>query len=120
MNTSDIVITIGFAWLLASIVVGVIVGRFVAFGMGTDNRSVTMICPVDRADISIRRALNCGEIAFSSQAARAQFHATLRLALDMEVEAGGPYEVQGGWEDFEPDTRVVNPIMQEIERAKAA
>jgi hypothetical protein len=59
MSTSDIVITIGFAWLLASIVVGIVVSRAIARGMGTND----------------------------------------------------------GWEDFEPDTRVVNPIMEEIEQA---
>jgi hypothetical protein len=62
MSTSEIVITIGFVWLLASIVVGIVVGRVLAFGMGTDNRN-------------------------------------------------------DGWEDFEPDTRIDNPIMEEIEQA---
>jgi hypothetical protein len=48
----------------------------------------------DRAEIAIDRALNCGWIAFNSSTARASLHATLRIALDMEVEAGGPYPVR--------------------------
>jgi hypothetical protein len=47
----------------------------------------------DRADIAIERALNCNWISFISPTARASLHATLRIALDMEVEAGGPYPV---------------------------
>jgi hypothetical protein len=47
----------------------------------------------DRADIAIDRALNCGWISFLTPTARASLHATLRIALDMEVEAGGPYPV---------------------------
>jgi hypothetical protein len=47
----------------------------------------------DRADIAIDRALNCNWISFNSPTARASLHATLRIALDMEVEAGGPYPV---------------------------
>jgi hypothetical protein len=47
----------------------------------------------DRAEIAIDRALNCNWISFNSPTARASLHATLRIALDMEVEAGGPYPV---------------------------
>lgn len=48
----------------------------------------------DRADLAIQRALNCNWITFNTSTARAQFHATLRIALNMEVEAGGPYPVE--------------------------
>jgi hypothetical protein len=48
----------------------------------------------DRADIVIDRALNCNWISFNTPTARASLHATLRIALDMEVEAGGPYPVR--------------------------
>jgi hypothetical protein len=47
----------------------------------------------DRAEIAIERAFNCGWITFNTPTARASLHATLRIALDMEVEAGGPYPV---------------------------
>lgn len=42
----------------------------------------------DRADIVIKRAVNCGWITLHNEQ---QLHATIRIALDTEVEAGGPY-----------------------------
>jgi hypothetical protein len=42
----------------------------------------------DRAEIIIQRAVNCGWIIVKN---REQFKATLRIALDTEVRAGGPY-----------------------------
>lgn len=47
----------------------------------------------DRAELAIQRALKQGWITFNTSTAHAAFHATLRIALNMEVEAGGPYPV---------------------------
>jgi hypothetical protein len=43
---------------------------------------------VDRAEIVIQRAVNCGWITVQN---REQLKATIRIALDTEVRAGGPY-----------------------------
>jgi hypothetical protein len=48
----------------------------------------------DRAELVIQRALSCGWITFNTSVAHSQFHATLRIALNMEVEARGPYPVE--------------------------
>lgn len=48
----------------------------------------------DRAETTIQRALNCGWIAITSPTDREQLHATIRIALNMEVEADGPYPVR--------------------------
>jgi hypothetical protein len=42
----------------------------------------------DRAEILIRRALNCGWITVQD---RDQLKANIRVALDQEVRSGGPY-----------------------------
>lgn len=47
----------------------------------------------DRTETIIERALNCHWITVTD---RAQFQATLRIALDTEVAAGGPY-LNNGW-----------------------
>jgi hypothetical protein len=47
----------------------------------------------DRTETIIERALNCHWITVLD---RAQLKATLRIALDTEVEAGGPY-LNNGW-----------------------
>jgi len=44
----------------------------------------------DRAEITVHRAVNCGWITAHN---RYQLKRTIRIALDMEVEAGGPYLV---------------------------
>ena len=49
--------------------------------------------PCDRADLIMRRSLNCGWITVLDEK---QFLSNLRLALDTEVEAGGPY-LNNGW-----------------------
>lgn len=49
--------------------------------------------PCDRTAIVIDRSINCGWITVAN---REQLKATLRLALDTEVEAGGPY-LNNGW-----------------------
>lgn len=41
----------------------------------------------DRAEITINRAVNCGWITVHN---REQLKTTIRIALDTEVEAGGP------------------------------
>jgi len=66
----------------------------------------------DRADISIRRALNCGWITIPNELCRQQLYATLRIALDMEVEAGGPYPVEQ-WQDWPADTSLPLPDLIE-------
>lgn len=47
----------------------------------------------DRADTIIKRSENCHWITVHD---RQQLHANLRIALDTEVEAGGPY-LNNGW-----------------------
>lgn len=47
----------------------------------------------DRAETIIARAVNCHWITVHD---RAQLKANLRIALDTEVEAGGPY-LNNGW-----------------------
>lgn len=49
--------------------------------------------PCDRADIVMQRAVNCGWITVHD---KKQFLANLRIALDTEVRAGGPY-LDNGW-----------------------
>lgn len=49
--------------------------------------------PCDRADIVMRRCVNCGHIKVLNEQ---QFLANLRIALDTEVEASGPY-LNNGW-----------------------
>ncbi|MCH7605378.1 hypothetical protein IID24_05315 [Patescibacteria group bacterium] len=45
----------------------------------------------NRAKITVQRAINCGWITLHSQE---QLEKTIRIALDMEVEAGGPYLIK--------------------------
>lgn len=44
--------------------------------------------PVDRAEILIQRAVNCGWITVHD---RDQLKANIRVALDQEVRSGGPF-----------------------------
>lgn len=48
----------------------------------------------DRAELVIQRGLAQNWITFNTSTAHAQVHATLRIALNMEVEAGGPYAAE--------------------------
>lgn len=45
----------------------------------------------DRAEILVQRAVNCGWIQCLGEHGRRQLQTTARIALDAEVEAGGPY-----------------------------
>lgn len=49
---------------------------------------------VDRAAICVQRAINCGWITIHGPNGGQQLLATIRLALDTEVQAGGPYAVK--------------------------
>jgi hypothetical protein len=56
-----------------------------------DRTETTEREPCDRASLVVKRAENCGWLKFISPHGRDQLLATIRIALDTEVEAGGPY-----------------------------
>jgi hypothetical protein len=59
----------------------------------------------DRVDTIVGRCVNCGWITVHNEQ---QFRATLRIALNTEVEAGGPY-LNNGWNRAADDLRLMFP-----------